>query len=262
MRRKWHLIVVALMALLLAATARAGHETYLGYPVVHIMVNGKPLQTDVPAVVLAGRTVLPVRPIAELMGFDVAFDGPTGTVHLTAPSQSSRELQEARQLISALQAQVSSLAAERDALKRQSGGELSAEDVRVIKSMPSADFQGLLKERFGKIGGLPLRLSVSDDLITFSADNGSAWTDVDYLTQLHWSKSLAGVLDARFEGKPFSAQLIIRLEFSSVPTSYPPEEIDFSVSSGKWVVRHSVISIRRSDLGAYGLQPLRVEMRE
>lgn len=51
---------------------------------VNVLVNGQPLQSDVkPFVNADGRTMLPVRPIAEALGAQVQWDDPTQTATLS-----------------------------------------------------------------------------------------------------------------------------------------------------------------------------------
>lgn len=59
-------------------------DTFLGYPVVNVVVNGKSIQSDTPGVIIEGRTMLPVRAIADTLGLDVKWDGATKTVTLTS----------------------------------------------------------------------------------------------------------------------------------------------------------------------------------
>lgn len=47
------------------------------------VVNGEPVVMDVPATIMNGRTMLPVRFVSEHLGADVAWDDPTKTVTIT-----------------------------------------------------------------------------------------------------------------------------------------------------------------------------------
>lgn len=82
-RRKALLLGVVLGLSLAAGTALAAQEMFQGFPVVKVLVNGKPIQSDVPAVNFHGRTMLPIRAIAEALGAQVAWDAETSTVTLT-----------------------------------------------------------------------------------------------------------------------------------------------------------------------------------
>jgi hypothetical protein len=47
------------------------------------LVNGVPVVLDVAPMVLAGRTFLPLRFVAEQLGMEVFWDAATGTVSFT-----------------------------------------------------------------------------------------------------------------------------------------------------------------------------------
>jgi hypothetical protein len=50
------------------------------------VVNGKPVQMDVPATIMNGRTMLPVRFVSEHLGADVQWEELTKTVTITVSS--------------------------------------------------------------------------------------------------------------------------------------------------------------------------------
>lgn len=83
MRPKTVAAAAAVGVLLLGALAGAAGPTYAGLPVVNVQINGQPLTSDVPGVVLDGRTLLPVRAVAEAIGADVQWDPATSTVLLS-----------------------------------------------------------------------------------------------------------------------------------------------------------------------------------
>jgi len=83
MKRISYGLIVAMAVMLSTATAFAIHQNYKGLPIVNVLVNGNPLESDVPAVVLDGRTLLPVRAIAETLGADIHWDGQLSTVYIT-----------------------------------------------------------------------------------------------------------------------------------------------------------------------------------
>jgi hypothetical protein len=58
-------------------------RTYKGLPIVKVLVNGNPLESDVPAVVLDGRTLLPVRAVSEALGAQIHWEGALSTVYIT-----------------------------------------------------------------------------------------------------------------------------------------------------------------------------------
>lgn len=91
MRAKW-MALGGLAAVLLAAPVMAADAPPNGtYPVaaqsasiVKVTVNGQAVTADVPAVILDGRTLLPVRAVADALGATVAWDQTTYTASLTA----------------------------------------------------------------------------------------------------------------------------------------------------------------------------------
>lgn len=65
------LVVVMLLSVALSANAASG---------VRVTVDGKEIKLDVAPVIESGRTLAPIRPIAEALGADVQFDEATKTV--------------------------------------------------------------------------------------------------------------------------------------------------------------------------------------
>lgn len=77
-----------LCALLLAGGtvfAASVNGDYKGYPVVNVVVDGKKVESDVPAISLDGRTMVPVRFVSDALGADVAWDQKTYTVSIKKP---------------------------------------------------------------------------------------------------------------------------------------------------------------------------------
>ncbi len=83
MNKRWAGIAMGTGLLLVAGTALAVHQSYRGYPIVRVMVNSNPVSSDVPAVIMDGRTLLPVRAVAEALHATVEWDPLTSTVYLT-----------------------------------------------------------------------------------------------------------------------------------------------------------------------------------
>jgi hypothetical protein len=81
-------LILGMVATLSTATAFATHQKFAGMPIVNVLVNGNPLKSDVPAFLVEGRTMMPVRAIAEALGANVQWDGELSTVHITTqPNQ-------------------------------------------------------------------------------------------------------------------------------------------------------------------------------
>jgi len=84
--RRTVLSLVILLAL--TATVYAGAQ-YKGYPVVNVLVNAWELAfDDVPAVILDGRTMLPVRKVAESMNAIVTWNEQSRSVSILKPEVS------------------------------------------------------------------------------------------------------------------------------------------------------------------------------
>lgn len=81
--RKWIVILsVCLVIFIAVATASASTGTYKGYSTVSITVNGQPLSGDVPAIVMDGRTLVPLRLVGEALGASITYQPSTKTVHI------------------------------------------------------------------------------------------------------------------------------------------------------------------------------------
>lgn len=88
--RRWAIPLTALLLLLiLSAPALAGE--YLGFPTANVIVNERPVESDVPALIIEGRTLLPVRAVAEALSCEVEWRDETKTALITGPVYYSRE---------------------------------------------------------------------------------------------------------------------------------------------------------------------------
>lgn len=82
MGRKWRWIAAVLVLVLGIATVAYADEWYNGYRVVALYLDGQTVKSDVPPIIMDGRTLLPVRALTEAMGHDVQWNGETWTVSL------------------------------------------------------------------------------------------------------------------------------------------------------------------------------------
>lgn len=57
---------------------------------VNLVINGKNISTDVPLQIINGRVMVPVRSLAEALGYDVSWDDKTRTVYVTAKNIDSQ----------------------------------------------------------------------------------------------------------------------------------------------------------------------------
>jgi len=67
-----------------APTTSAVNGTYAGFPIVLVKVNGSLIASDVPGVYLNGRTMVPLRAVAEVLGAEVAWDEAAMVASITA----------------------------------------------------------------------------------------------------------------------------------------------------------------------------------
>ncbi len=58
---------------------------------ISVVVNGKKIQSDVDPVIIDGRTLLPLRAVAEALGCGVEWDNDTRTAYLSTPDYQSTE---------------------------------------------------------------------------------------------------------------------------------------------------------------------------
>ncbi len=81
------LLVVVLLFSLIAATAVSAQSStkYNGYEVVNVKVNGSALNLDVPAIIMDGRTLLPLRKVAEAMNSIIIWDAAAKTASVVKP---------------------------------------------------------------------------------------------------------------------------------------------------------------------------------
>jgi uncharacterized small protein (DUF1192 family) len=103
---------IALVFLMVAVSIAA---TYNGYTSPTILVDGEAFNADVPAIIVDGRTLAPVRALAERLGYAVGWDELQQIVTLESPGP----ITDVEEVIAALQAQIVGLEQERDTLKAE-----------------------------------------------------------------------------------------------------------------------------------------------
>lgn len=64
------------------------HGTYEGCPIVKVVVDGKEIQSDVPAILFKNRTMVPIRFVSEALGALVTWDEDNFTAEITSQSES------------------------------------------------------------------------------------------------------------------------------------------------------------------------------
>lgn len=81
------------------------------------MLEGQPVPSEVPAIIVDGHTLLPLRAVAESAGLQVAWDNPNKTVHLSWGGNPAPEV--LRRRVKELQDELDAQAAARLALERE-----------------------------------------------------------------------------------------------------------------------------------------------
>jgi hypothetical protein len=84
-KKVWVLAICLVLVLLVPVIVMAqAHGEYKGYRIVKLVIDGKEITPDVPAIIMDGRTLVPVRIISETLGADVDWDPNTYTVTITS----------------------------------------------------------------------------------------------------------------------------------------------------------------------------------
>lgn len=108
-KRILSLVGATLFSLAVAVPAWAGHKTYKGFNTANVTINGKPLVSDVPAIVVDGRTFLPVRAVGEALGVNVEWDASTETVIILGKSGLTTDIQTMARENATLRSEVAAL---------------------------------------------------------------------------------------------------------------------------------------------------------
>jgi hypothetical protein len=77
-------VLTILFVFLFSGVALAGSNTYEGYPVINVKVDGQLVESDVPGIAINGTTLVPLRAISESMGSEIAYDAKTKTAIITS----------------------------------------------------------------------------------------------------------------------------------------------------------------------------------
>lgn len=91
-RRLVLLVTAVLLLFVFVATALAASgETYRGYPVTKVVINGQELKGDMPAFTVDGHALVPLRALCEVLGADVRWDASTNTVFVSSAGSGSTQ---------------------------------------------------------------------------------------------------------------------------------------------------------------------------
>jgi branched-chain amino acid transport system substrate-binding protein len=77
--------VMILFLLITVVVAAESTNKYNGYNTVKVIVNNSELKTDVPAIIMDGRTLLPLRKVAEAVNGIVTWDAANRTASILKP---------------------------------------------------------------------------------------------------------------------------------------------------------------------------------
>lgn len=75
MKRKLAALVLSLLVICCVRSPVLADGDYQGYPTVNLNINGTTVHPDVPAIIVSGRTLVPLRVISESLNAQVAYDG-------------------------------------------------------------------------------------------------------------------------------------------------------------------------------------------
>lgn len=78
LKRKILFIVILSLGVMLLFLAGTGYSA----SAISLVVNGKDVATDVPPFISKGRTLVPIRFVAEALGYPVTYDATTKTVYV------------------------------------------------------------------------------------------------------------------------------------------------------------------------------------
>ncbi|TYP49781.1 stalk domain-containing protein [Thermosediminibacter litoriperuensis] len=82
-------VILAVCSVILAFTtvaiAASINGDFKGFPIVNVSINGTKIQSEIPAVNFYGKTLLPVRNVADTLQTIVEWDDKTWTANLVKP---------------------------------------------------------------------------------------------------------------------------------------------------------------------------------
>ncbi|RAV03066.1 hypothetical protein DQG13_08410 [Paenibacillus sp. YN15] len=68
------------------------HGSFKGFPIVKLFIDGKEINNEVPAIVVDGNTLVPLRVISEALGREISWDGDSQSVFVgKKPSNSNAQ---------------------------------------------------------------------------------------------------------------------------------------------------------------------------
>ena len=190
MREVWRRGAAALaVVLFLAGGAGVWAGDYAGFPTVSVLLDGVPVPSDVPAVLVEGRALLPLRAVARTLGVDVAWEAATQTVSVAAlpagsdalgrqlaetraaASLARLQLEEARSAVAGLEPQAAAATAALAAAQAQQAvAQQQMEDLQ--RELAAATTR--LAERQAGSSGAARREALQSALMTMPPGSGGA----------------------------------------------------------------------------------------
>jgi len=74
---------VVLCLVFVAVVMASVNGEYNGYPIVKLVINGKTVKSDVPAIIMGNRTMVPIAIVSETLGCNVGWNPETYTVTIS-----------------------------------------------------------------------------------------------------------------------------------------------------------------------------------
>lgn len=111
--------LLSVVVLASGVVARAAEEFFDGYRVVNVIVNGKTVQSPVPAIIFKGSTLIPLRAVTDAFGATLQWDSSTYTANIALSQPVASQAPAASGETEQLKGQLSVAASEVQRLKTE-----------------------------------------------------------------------------------------------------------------------------------------------
>jgi len=91
MNKKVTILFAVFMFFAGVVSASSINGDYKGNPIVKVFLNGNQINSEVPAMVIDGTTMIPLRAVSESLGTLVLWDDKTYTVNLISPTANQQQ---------------------------------------------------------------------------------------------------------------------------------------------------------------------------
>ena len=85
MKKPLVIILTCLLILSSAIAVFSNNGEYEGFSIINVIINGKKIKSDIPAVIFYGKTMMPVREVSDTMKSMVEWNSTTKTVSIIKP---------------------------------------------------------------------------------------------------------------------------------------------------------------------------------